>query len=99
MVLYWLAGSAWLSGALFVQPAHAYHPLPSTCKPAVVEIDKRFDDDPTSGLEIFSQQLDHADPQLGTFSQRYWWSSRFWAGPGSPGCRRKLKPRDQTQDN
>ncbi|KAJ5935397.1 Peptidase S28 [Penicillium verhagenii] len=32
----------------------------------------------------FEQLLDHANPSLGTFSQRYWWNSEYWAGPGSP---------------
>jgi len=36
------------------------------------------------GEGVFQQPIDHTDPSLGTFGQRYWWSSEFWAGPGSP---------------
>lgn len=32
----------------------------------------------------FEQLLDHENPSLGTFSQRFWWSSEWWDGPGSP---------------
>lgn len=32
----------------------------------------------------FEQLIDHDNPSLGTFSQRFWWSEQFWAGPGSP---------------
>lgn len=36
------------------------------------------------GNETFEQLIDHKNPSLGTFSQRYWWDSTYWAGPGSP---------------
>ena len=36
------------------------------------------------GNGTFEQLLDHDNPDLGTFSQRFWWSDEFWAGPGSP---------------
>lgn len=36
------------------------------------------------GSATFEQLIDHNNPDLGTFSQRYWWSSEFWAGEGSP---------------
>ncbi|KAJ5107885.1 Peptidase S28 [Penicillium angulare] len=32
----------------------------------------------------FQQLLDHKNPSLGTFSQRYWYNAEWWAGPGSP---------------
>ena len=38
----------------------------------------------TNGSTTFQQLLDHEDPTLGTFSQRFWWNDEFWAGPGSP---------------
>lgn len=38
----------------------------------------------TMGNATFEQYIDHSDPGLGTFSQLYYWSSEFWAGPGSP---------------
>lgn len=38
----------------------------------------------TTGSGFFTQLLDHADPSKGTFQQKFWWNSEFWAGPGSP---------------
>ncbi|RAO73404.1 uncharacterized protein BHQ10_009416 [Talaromyces amestolkiae] len=32
----------------------------------------------------FDQLLDHDKPELGTFKQRYFWSTEYWKGPGSP---------------
>lgn len=39
---------------------------------------------PLGGNETFQQLIDHSNPGLGTFSQRYWWNATYWAGPGSP---------------
>lgn len=36
------------------------------------------------GNGTFQQLIDHKNPGLGTFSQFYYWSDEFWAGPGSP---------------
>ncbi len=33
---------------------------------------------------FFEQLIDHANPSLGTFTQRYWWNADHYAGPGSP---------------
>ncbi|CAL3969226.1 unnamed protein product [Diplocarpon coronariae] len=38
----------------------------------------------TTGSAYFTQWLDHDDHSKGTFKQKYWWNSEFWAGPGSP---------------
>lgn len=38
----------------------------------------------STGQGVFQQLIDHADPNLGTFPQRFWWSDEFYAGPGSP---------------
>lgn len=32
----------------------------------------------------FEQLIDHTNPSLGTFTQRYWWNADHYAGPGSP---------------
>jgi hypothetical protein len=32
----------------------------------------------------FQQYLDHDHPELGTFSQRYWYNDQYWSGPGAP---------------
>lgn len=33
---------------------------------------------------VFQQLIDHSNPGLGTFSQRFWYSTEYYAGPGSP---------------
>ncbi len=38
----------------------------------------------STGQGVFKQLIDHANPSLGTFDQRFWWSSQYYAGPGSP---------------
>lgn len=38
----------------------------------------------TTGDGYFEQLLDHDDPSKGTFKQKFWWNSEYWAGPGSP---------------
>lgn len=43
--------------------------------------------DPTqseTGIAYFDQYIDHDNPDLGTFSQTYWYNATFWKGPGSP---------------
>ncbi|KAF4200396.1 hypothetical protein CNMCM8927_003431 [Aspergillus lentulus] len=37
-----------------------------------------------SGNATFEQYIDHNNPGLGTFSQRYLYNPEYWAGPGSP---------------
>ncbi|KAI9155704.1 putative extracellular serine carboxypeptidase [Paramyrothecium foliicola] len=32
----------------------------------------------------FDQLIDHSNPSLGTFKQRFWWNDEYYAGPGSP---------------
>jgi hypothetical protein len=39
---------------------------------------------PVTGTSTFQQLIDHKNPELGTFSQQYWWSSQYWKGEGSP---------------
>jgi hypothetical protein len=38
----------------------------------------------TNGWGHFDQLIDHANPDLGTFKQRYWYGTEYWKGPGSP---------------
>ncbi len=38
----------------------------------------------TNGWGSFDQLIDHCDPALGTFKQRYWYGTEYWKGPGSP---------------
>ncbi|KAJ5826037.1 hypothetical protein N7474_003175 [Penicillium riverlandense] len=37
-----------------------------------------------AGNSTFEQLLDHKNPHLGTFSQRFWWNAEWWNGEGSP---------------
>ncbi|KAL1311365.1 hypothetical protein AAFC00_001536 [Neodothiora populina] len=43
-----------------------------------------FHSNATTGNATFEQYIDHKNPDLGTFSQLYFWSTEFWGGPGSP---------------
>jgi hypothetical protein len=38
----------------------------------------------TNGWGTFDQLIDHSNPSLGTFSQRFWYGTAFWKGSGSP---------------
>jgi hypothetical protein len=38
----------------------------------------------TNGWDTFHQLIDHSNPSLGTFKQRYWYILDHWTGPGSP---------------
>lgn len=51
----------------------------------------------TNGWGTFDQLLDHSDPSLGTFAQRYWYSAEHWKGPGSPII--LVNPGEQAADN
>lgn len=68
--------ASWVSIA---QAARPPIPVPKPV-PRPVSIQSTF----AQGEATFQQQLDHHDPAKGTFSQRYWWSTEFWGGPGSP---------------
>ncbi|KAF2710411.1 serine-type peptidase-like protein [Pleomassaria siparia CBS 279.74] len=37
-----------------------------------------------NGWGTFDQLLDHSNPNLGTFEQRYWYGTQYWNGTGSP---------------
>ena len=39
-----------------------------------------------TGTDTFTQYIDHNNPDLGTFSQSYWYNATNWKGPGSPVC-------------
>ncbi|CZS89392.1 related to serine protease [Rhynchosporium agropyri] len=43
-----------------------------------------FTADNSTGWGFFTQPLDHDNPTKGTFQQKFWWNTEFWAGPGSP---------------
>ncbi|KAK4213886.1 serine-type peptidase [Rhypophila decipiens] len=37
-----------------------------------------------NGQGTFDQLLDHGNPKLGTFQQRFWYGTEYWKGPGYP---------------
>lgn len=39
---------------------------------------------PINGWGEFDQLIDHNNPQLGTFKQRFWYGTQYWNGTGSP---------------
>jgi hypothetical protein len=39
---------------------------------------------PSTFRAEFQQYIDHADPSIGTFTQRYVYNADYWKGPGSP---------------
>ncbi|KAK4459815.1 putative serine protease EDA2 [Cladorrhinum samala] len=39
---------------------------------------------PNGGNTTFDQLIDHSNPSLGTFPQRYWWNTTYWGGLGFP---------------
>ncbi|KAI2625035.1 peptidase S28 [Hypoxylon sp. NC1633] len=39
---------------------------------------------PATGIAYFEQNIDHGNPDFGTFNQTYWYNTTFWKGPGSP---------------
>ncbi|KAL1850398.1 hypothetical protein VTK73DRAFT_9690 [Phialemonium thermophilum] len=51
----------------------------------------------TNGWGTFDQLIDHANPHLGTFKQRYWYGTQYWKGPGSPVV--MVNPGEQSADN
>ncbi|KAK0755059.1 hypothetical protein B0T18DRAFT_386834 [Schizothecium vesticola] len=38
------------------------------------------------GNGAFDQYIDHGNPSLGTFPQRFYYYTTWWGGPGSPAC-------------
>ncbi|TLS22750.1 uncharacterized protein PpBr36_06479 [Pyricularia pennisetigena] len=50
----------------------------------VLGIDRKQLSKRKTGSGFFDQYIDHSNPSLGTFRQKYWWSDEFYKGPGSP---------------
>lgn len=51
----------------------------------------------TNGWGTFAQLIDHSNPHLGTFPQRFWYGTQYWKGPGSPIV--FVNPGEQAADN
>ncbi|KAH8694319.1 putative serine peptidase [Talaromyces proteolyticus] len=56
----------------------------ATALPKIPLAREALSDDVNLGSSFFTQLLDHDHPELGTFSQRWWWNDQYWKGPGSP---------------
>ena len=72
-----LAGAALAAHKPFNPMSHGFH-----ADAAVAGVDNT-----TLGfgkLEYFDQLIDHSNPSLGTFKQRYWWNADHYGGPHSP---------------
>ncbi|KAI1429081.1 serine carboxypeptidase S28-domain-containing protein [Xylaria sp. FL1777] len=50
-----------------------------------------------AGWGTFDQLLDHSNPSLGTFKQRYWYNTQYWKGPTSPII--FVNPGEQSAEN
>ncbi|KAL1968061.1 hypothetical protein VTN77DRAFT_2191 [Rasamsonia byssochlamydoides] len=72
-----LSSLATLSACLMSVAIAAVHRYPLPPRAAHVNL-------PTTASATFVQLIDHTHPELGTFSQRYWWNAEYWKGPGSP---------------
>lgn len=76
-----LVAEAWLTDVVTAASTHNLgyeQPIP----PRVHRpLDKRAD---AVTAATFQQLIDHRRPELGTFSQRYWYNDEFYDGPGSP---------------
>lgn len=53
----------------------------------------------TTGSGFFTQLLDHDNPSKGTFQQKFWWNSEFWAGPGSPVSTQHVSVHNESEPN
>ncbi|KAI9742271.1 MAG: hypothetical protein M1818_004171 [Claussenomyces sp. TS43310] len=70
-----------LSLVAVVLPAAAKRPIPIPKGHTIAEEGLSAE---SVGQVTFEQLLDHDNPDLGTFSQRYWYNTEYWKGPGSP---------------
>ncbi|KAK8024583.1 serine carboxypeptidase S28 [Apiospora rasikravindrae] len=75
-------GAAWFQAALgLFPPAPKMEPL----ELADNEMTSLMDvSDPMTGTGTFTQYIDHDNPDVGTFSQSFWYNATNWKGPGSP---------------
>lgn len=48
------------------------------------ELSRAAESNPHIKNGTFQQLIDHHNPSLGTFSQRFFWSDEFYGGKGSP---------------
>jgi len=65
---------------LLWERVQAWIPRPALAPPLAAALSAG----PIGGNATFDQLIDHKNPSLGTFKQRYWWNTTHWNGPGSP---------------
>ncbi|KAK4183238.1 serine-type peptidase [Podospora australis] len=64
---------------------HRFHGMEiGPIDPATEHLSKRAEALNLTGYGTFDQLIDHANPSLGTFKQRFWYGFEYWRGPGSP---------------
>lgn len=65
----------------------AYATLSTRFRPGLIALEAaKYAPVNFSGFSSFQQLIDHDDPDLGTFNQRYWFNFTYWGGPGYPVC-------------
>lgn len=74
---YWFASSLFLV-SLLVSSAVAVIPRLPLPEPLAAEGHNATKE------AVFHQLIDHNNPGLGTFEQRYWYNAEWWKGPGAP---------------
>ncbi|CAK7228507.1 hypothetical protein SCUCBS95973_006904 [Sporothrix curviconia] len=77
----WASALCALSGLSSVVSGKKAHMFPKP--PGVKALDNP---NPNGGIvnATFQQPVDHNDPSKGTFSNRFWFNTQYWKGPGSP---------------
>ncbi len=72
-----------LSNKLTVPPLRADEANARIVSEDSISLSGRADKSPIVAA-FFDQLIDHANPSLGTFKQRYWYNAEYYGGPGSP---------------
>ncbi|CEJ90071.1 hypothetical protein VHEMI05879 [[Torrubiella] hemipterigena] len=73
-----------LLAAALAFTANAYHRPSSPARDAFRAADPGNTTQGLGTLGHFDQLIDHSNPSLGTFKQRYWWNIDHYGGPHSP---------------
>ncbi|KAK8099683.1 serine carboxypeptidase S28 [Apiospora kogelbergensis] len=77
-----ITGAAWFQAALgLFPPAPKMEPLELADNEETSLTDAA---DVRTGTGTFTQYIDHKNPDVGTFSQSFWYNATNWKGPGSP---------------
>ncbi|OAA34976.1 Peptidase S28 [Metarhizium rileyi] len=82
------AAIATLAAPACVNALHAYQEL-GYIPPIPEDVNRQYSlskeaTNHSAKAATFQQLIDHKNPSLGTFTQRYWYNAEFYKGPGSP---------------